>query len=220
MLAQQLISNDITPLKLTDTGMLALSLMEEYKTIHLPVVDNGMFHGLISENDIYSRNQFEDTIANHPLSLNGISSTHNQHIFDVLEIIHKHKLSLLPVIDDKNKYLGSILLTELIIKLTKITGITNPGGIIVLEMNIHDYSLSEIAQIVESNNNKIINSFVNSFSNSTQIEVTIKLNSVDIEAVLQTFIRYNYQIKASYTDVDLNDNISDRYHSLMNYLNI
>ena len=87
-------------------------------------------------------------------------------------------------------------------------------------MNIRDYSLSEIAQIVESNNKKIINSFVNSFADSTKIEVTIKLNSTDIEDVLKTFIRYDYQIQASYTEVDLNDNLSDRYDSLMNYLNI
>jgi len=126
----------------------------------------------------------------------------------------------LPVIDENDHYIGSILLTELVVNLSEITGINNPGGIIVLEMNIHDYSLSEIAQIVESNNNKIINSFVNTFNDSTRIEVTIKLNSVEIDAVIQTFIRYDYQIKASFTETDLNDNLSDRYNSLMNYLNI
>jgi hypothetical protein len=87
-------------------------------------------------------------------------------------------------------------------------------------MNIHDYSMSEIAQIVETNNRKILNSFVNSFDDSTKIEVTIKLNTVDIDPVLQTFMRYNYQVKATYTEKDLNDNLSDRYNSLMNYLNI
>jgi len=217
---QKFISNDIVPLKLSDTAMLALSLMEEYKTTHLPIVKDGVLIGLISENDIYSFNQFEETISNHPLSLNNVSITNNQHVFDVIEIIGKNKLSLLPVVDDQENFIGSILLTNLLVNLAEITGVNNPGGIIVLEMNIHDYSLSEIAQIVESNNNKIINSFVNSFNDSTRIEVTIKLNSVEIDAVLQTFSRYNYQIKASYTEADLNDNLSDRYNSLMNYLNI
>jgi len=220
MLAQELISNDITPLKLSDSAMLGLSLMEEYKTTHLPIVDKGIFQGLLSESDIYSYNQFEETVGNHPIGLNGVSISKTQHIYDVLEIIHKNKLSLLPVTDENDHYIGSILLTELVINLSEITGINNPGGIIVLEMNIHDYSLSEIAQIVESNNRKIINCYVGTFKESTKVEVTIKLNSVDIEAVLQTFIRYNYQIKASYTDVDLNENLTDRYDSLMNYLNI
>jgi len=220
MLAYELLLNDLVPLYMTDNAMLALSLMEEYKVTHLPVVEAGVFKGLLSESDIYSYNRFEDVIANQPIVLNNITVTKDQHIFDVIEIIHKNSLSLLPVIDDDGIYLGSIFLTDVISKLSEITGINNPGGIIVLEMNIHDYSLSEIAQIVESNNIKIINSYVSSFNDSTKIEVTLKLNSVDIEALIQTFNRYNYQIKASYTDVDLNDNISDRYNSLMNYLNI
>ena len=220
MLAHELLSYDLAPLSLTDNTMLALSLMEEYKITHIPIVNNDVFKGLLSENDIYSHGKFEDLIENQPIALNNISVKENQHIFDVMEIIQKNSLSLLPVIDDNNKYLGSIFLSNVVSKLSEITGITNPGGIIVLEMNIHDYSLSEIAQIVESNNIKIINSFVNSFEESTKIEVTLKLNSVDIDGLLQTFSRYNYDIKASYTDMDLNDNISDRYDSLMNYLNI
>lgn len=220
MLAQELINNVVVPLKTSDTGMLALSLMEEYKTTHLPIVNSGIFYGLVSENDIFSFNKFEEAIGAHPIPKSNISVLADQHIYDVLDIIHEHHLSLLPVVDAKDHYLGSIMVSELIMRLAEITGITDPGGIIVLEMNIHDYSLSEIAQIVESNNRKIINSFVNTFSDSTRIEVTIKLNTTDIEAVLQTLMRYDYQIKASYTEADLNDNLSDRYNSLMNYLNI
>jgi len=220
MLAHELLSYDLAPLSLTDNAMLALSLMEEYKITHLPIVNEGIFRGLLSENDIYSLGKFEDIIENQSIALNNIAVKENQHIFDIMEIIHKNSLSLLPVIDDDGKYMGSIFPATIISNLSEIMGITNPGGIIILKMNIHDYSLSEIARIVESNNIKIINSFVNTFDESTKIEVTIKLNSVEIDGLLQTFSRYGYDIKASYTDVDLNDNISDRYNSLMNYLNI
>lgn len=220
MLAHELINNNIVPLRTSDTGMLALSLMEEYKTTHLPIVHSGIFYGLISEADIYSYNQFEEAIGAHPITNSNISAGSDQHIYEVLEIIYENKLSLVPVVDEKDHYLGCIMVSELPALLAKITGITNPGGIIVLEMNIHDYSMSEIAQIVETNNRKILNSFVNTFNDSTKIEVTLKLNTIDIEPVLQTFLRYDYQIKATYTEADLNDNLSDRYDSLMNYLNI
>ena len=220
MLAQDLLSNTVVPLKTSDSGVLALSLMEEYKTTHLPIVHSGIYYGLVSEADIYSYNKFEEPIGAHPIQQNNLFITNDQHIYDVLEKIHENKLTLLPVLDDKDHYLGSIIISELILKWTEISGINNPGGIIVLEMNVRDYSLAEIAQIVESNNKKIINSFVNTFSDSTRIEVTLKLNSPDIEDVLKTFMRYNYQIQASYTEADLNENLSDRYDSLMNYLNI
>ena len=220
MLALELITNQIVPLKISDSGVLALSLMEEYKTIHLPVVNSNLFFGLISEGDIYSYNQFEEAIGAHPINNPSISVRDDQHIYEVMNLMHEHTLSLIPVIDDRNHYVGSILASDLSLRLAEITGITNPGGIVVLEMNIHDYSLSEIAQIVETNNVKILNSFVNYFKESTKIEVTIKLNTTNIEPVLQTFMRYDYVIKASYTEADLNDNLSDRYDSLMNYLNI
>lgn len=220
MLALELITDQIVPLKISDSGILGLSLMEEYKTIHLPVVNSGLFFGLISENDIYSYNHFEEAIGAHPIHKSNISVRDDQHIYEVMTLMHENDLSLLPVVDDRNHYMGSILASDLSLRLAEITGVTNPGGIIVLEMNIHDYSLSEIAQIVETNNIKILNSFVNSFKESTKIEVTIKLNTTDIEPVLQTFMRYNYLVKASFTEADLNDNLSDRYDSLMNYLNI
>lgn len=220
MLALELITDQIVPLKISDSGIIGLSLMEEYKTNHLPVVNSNLFFGLISESDIYSYNHFEEAVGAHPIHKSNISVRDNQHIYDVMTIMHENELSLLPVVDDRNHYVGSILASDLSLRLAEITGVTNPGGIIVLEMNIHDYSLSEIAQIVETNNIKILNSFVNSFKESTRIEVTIKLNTTDIEPVLQTFMRYDYMIKASFTEADLNDNLSDRYDSLMNYLNI
>lgn len=220
MLANELINNDVVPLRTSDTAMLALSLMEEYKTIHLPIVNSGNFFGIISEDDIYSYNHFEEAIGAHPINKSNISVRPDQHIYEVLEIVHKNQLSLLPVVDEKVNYLGSIIVGLLPLILAEITGINNPGGIIVLEMNIHDYSLGEIAQIVETNNRKILNSFVSTFDDSTKIEVTLKLNTLDVEPVIQTFLRYNYQVKAIYTESDFNDNLSDRYDSLMNYLNI
>lgn len=220
MLALELLTNKIAPLKISETGILGLSLMEEYKTMHLPIVNSGIYFGLISEGDIYSYNHFEEAIGAHPIPKSNISVRDDQHIYEVMTIMHENKVSLLPVVDDRNHYLGCILASDLSHRLAEITGVINPGGIIVLEMNIHDYSLSEIAQIVETNNAKILNSFVNSFKESTKMEVTIKLNITDIEPVLHTFLRYDYLIKATYTEADLNDNLSDRYDSLMNYLNI
>lgn len=203
-----------------DTAIVALSLMEEYKLTHLPVVDYGIFKGIISESDIYAYNQFEEAIETHPIQNTLISVGHDKHIYEIMEIIHKNQLSLLPVVDNKSHYLGSIVVSTLISVLSKITGITNPGGVIVLEMNTHDYSMGQIAQLVESNNGKILNAFANTFNDSTKIEVTIKINLVEIEGIIQTFQRYNYKVKAIYSNSAIGDILTDRYDSLMNYLKI
>jgi len=220
MLAIELISEYIVPLKTSDTALTALSLMEEFKVKNMPIVNDKMFLGLISEDDIYAYNQFEEAVGSHPLAKPQIAIMENQHIYDALTSFQANNLSLLPVIDSKNQYLGSIHSWVLISRLAEITGIINPGGIIVLEMNIHDYSLSQIAQIVESNNSKLINLYVHTEPDSTKIKVTLKLNTMDIDAVLQTFNRYNYQVKAFYSQENLDVKLRDNYDSLMNYLNV
>ena len=117
--------------------------------------------------------------------------------------------------------MGVITLTGLVQKLSAIASLINPGGIIVLEINQKDYLLTEIAGIVESNDAKILSLYITSHPDSTKLELTIKVNRVDIGAILQTFYRYNYTVKASWSKEDsFSDGLQDRFDSLMNYLNI
>jgi len=142
-------------------------------------------------------------------------------VYDVLLVISDQKLTLLPVLNTKNQYMGVISLTDLVQKLSVITSMKNPGGIIILEVNQKDYLLTEIAGIVESNDAKILSLYVTSHPDSTKLEITIKVNSVDIGALLQTFSRYNYLVKASWSKEDsFSDGLQDRFDSLMNYLNV
>jgi acetoin utilization protein AcuB len=221
MLAKTLITETFTPLKTSDSGAVALGLMEEFRVSHMPIVNNIEFLGVISDTDIYNMNSFDDPVGNHPLSVTGAYVVEDEHIYDVIKTFAEHKLTLLPVVSEKNHYLGVITLQSLTGHLAAITAVDNPGGIIVLEVNEKDYSLSEIAQIVESNDAKVLSLYLNSLPDSTRLEITLKLNLIDIGPVLQTFNRYNYLVKASYSDKDVyNEGIQDRFDSLMNYLNI
>ena len=86
-------------------------------------------------------------------------------------------------------------------------------------MNNNDYSLTEIASIIESNDTKILSSYVISKPNSTNIEITIKLNKQDITAIIKDFERHEYKISASYKEEDDDDDFTERYESLMRFLN-
>lgn len=220
MLAKQLITESIIPLKTSDTGKDALNLMNEYKVSHLPIVNNIDFLGLISEADINNLNNTKAPLGNHLLSLTHPFVTEYQHIFEVIKLIASLKLTLVPVLNDKNHYLGVITLNNLVDYFSKIIAVQNPGGIIVLEINYNDYVLTEIAQIIESNDAKILSLYVTSHPDSTKMELTLKINKIDIHSILQTFNRYNYIIKASYSEGDDFDDLQERYESLMKYLNI
>ncbi|MCD4746126.1 MAG: CBS domain-containing protein, partial [Bacteroidales bacterium] len=187
---------------------------------HLPIVNNIDFLGLISEADINNLNNTKAPLGNHLLSLTHPFVTEYQHIFEVIKLIASLKLTLVPVLNDKNHYLGVITLNNLVDYFSKIIAVQNPGGIIVLEINYNDYVLTEIAQIIESNDAKILSLYVTSHPDSTKMELTLKINKIDIHSILQTFNRYNYIIKASYSEGDDFDDLQERYESLMKYLDI
>lgn len=220
MIAKDLISDLIMPVKPAETSMQALSWMDEFKVSHLPVVNETGYLGLVSEEDIYSGNRFEEEVGLLPLSNLKPYVNDFQHIFDVLRAFSEHQLTLLPVLDEKDHYLGVITLSGLMQKFASVASIQNPGSVIVLERSYKDYSLSEITQIIESNDATILSMFITSVPESTLMEISIKINRMDLGPVLQTFNRYNYIIKATYGESSHLDDLKDRYDQLMTYLNI
>lgn len=220
MIAKDLISETIMPLQTSDTGITALNWMEELKVTHLPIVNNFELLGLISESDIFEMNSFEEPLGNHALSLTSPSVTENQHVYDIIRQVYDQKLSLIPVVDEKNHYVGSITLQCLVKYFARLAAVDNPGGIIVLEMGVHDFLLSEIARIVESNDAIILSLYVMTLPDSTKMQVTLKVNKIDITPLIATFNRFNYTIKASFFKDEFDQALIDRYDSLMRYLDI
>ncbi|MBN1186903.1 MAG: CBS domain-containing protein [Bacteroidales bacterium] len=220
MLAKELISEEIPILRTSDTGEQALSWMEIFKISHLPIVNNNDFLGLISEADIYDLNMAGEPIGNHNLSLQRSFVFMQSHILEVVEVVARQQLTLVPVLDEKNHYKGSISMHSLLHSFTSMISMNQPGGIIVLEMNSNDYSMSEIAQIVEGNDAKILCMYTSPMENPNRIEVNLKINQTDLSSIIQTFNRYNYEIKASYMENnDLESLYQNRYELLLRYLN-
>jgi signal-transduction protein with cAMP-binding, CBS, and nucleotidyltransferase domain len=220
MYARELISEDIPPLKTSDTGERALAWMDEFRVSHLPIVNNVDFLGLISESDILDFNSSNEPIGGHSLNLSRPYVFDYQHTYDVLKVMSSLKLSVIPVLNDKEQYLGLIHLSTLLQHFAEMASMKESGGLLVLELNLHDYSLSEIARIVESNDGKILSSYISSHIDSTKLEVTIKINRTDLSAIIQTFNRYNYTIKASFHQSEYVDDLKDRFDSFMSFLNI
>jgi acetoin utilization protein AcuB len=220
MIIKDLLSETIVPLNPSDSAAFALGIMDEFKISHLPIVQNLVFKGLISDTDIYNFNNLNEPVGNHSLSINEAYVTEYQHIYDAIKLFSTLSLSLLPVVTENNQYLGIITQTDLIRHLSDIFALNNPGGVIILEINEKDYFLTEIAKIVESNDAKVLSLSITSFPDSTKLELTLKLNKMDIESILQTFNRYNYSVKASFSE-NLNlESLKERFDSLMTYLNI
>jgi acetoin utilization protein AcuB len=220
MIAKEIASYDIFPLNGSDTCSFALNAMEENNVSHLPLVNERELLGIVTEFDLINHPDLNDIIANVKLSLPNAFISSYQHVFDVMKMMTEMKLTLLPVIEQKNLYSGVITLPNLVRYLTLNCSVLNPGGIIVLEVAENNYSMAEIAQLVESNDVRILGAFFNTNPNSTLIDITLKVNTPDLNPLIQTFERYNYTIKATFAEKDDLDELKERYDALMNYLSI
>jgi acetoin utilization protein AcuB len=221
MLAKDLISDVIPALRTSDSGQKALYWMDIFRISHLPIVNNEDFLGLISDKDIYDYNMAEEPIGNHTLSLFSPYVTEDQHVYEVIELASRLSLSIIPVLSNNNHYKGVITQNDLIHYFADFSALKEPGAIIILEMSIHDYSLSQISQIVESNDAKILSLYISSHSSSTRLELTLKINRSDLTSIIQTFTRYNYTIQSTFMDHDDMDSLyENRYDMFMKYLSI
>jgi len=159
MIAGTLISNDIIPLRTSDTGEEALAIMQEFGVRTLPIVNNKQLLGVVSEDDILNYN-IDEAVGSYRLSLHRPYVRERDHVFEVMKVLAVEQLTLIPAINDKEEYIGFVTQDDLLQYFAATAAFTEPGSIIVLELQRRDYSLVEIARIVESESANIISSFI------------------------------------------------------------
>lgn len=220
MLIADLITHDIPALKPGDTIEQALEWMEEFKVEHLPVLSHKALTGIISESDLLALHDNKGKIGDHTFHFVRPVIHPQQHAFDALRLMSGMHLTLIPVLDDSDNYIGSVTQKSVLDKIAGFSSVMEQGGIIELELNKNDYSLTQIASIVEGNDAKILSCYVTSTPDSNRIEVTLKINREELTRILQTFNRYNYTVKASYHQAGFEDDLKTRFDEFMRFLNI
>jgi len=220
MFASELISNSTPPLQTSETVHTALDRMAEFKLNHLPVLNNGTFLGIVAEDHLLEIRNVEEPIGALSLTILNPFVYQDVHVYDVIRIFDQLKLSLVPVLDYQKNYLGVISIHDLLKYTSDIFAVKEPGGIIVLEINNRNNSLSHMAQIVEGDNAQILSSYVQNFPDSTRLEVTLKINKTELSGIISSFERYDYQVKAVFNSTAQDNGTEDRYNLLMSYLNV
>lgn len=195
--------------------------MEIFRISHLALVDNHEYLGLIADKTIYDLNLNEALMQDCRESMLQPYVKYNQHIYEVVSLVSQLKLSVVPVLDEESHYVGVITVNDLAQRFADLVAVKEPGGVIVLELNQVDYSLAEIARIVEGNDAKILSLYVSRAEGSNEITVTFKVNQMDLSGIIETLVRFNYTIKSVFMDNSiLNRLYEDRFELLMKYMNI
>lgn len=185
---------------------------------HVAITEDGQFVGLLGEADLES---FQETspIEEFRYQLEAFRVAPEATWLDVLEVFSRNEANILPVVDDKNRVLGYFDLNDIVDLFTDMPFFTEPGTILLVEKPLRDYSFSEIAQIVEGNNTRLLGAFITSIENETA-QITLKIGDSNINEVLQTFRRYHYNILSGTMDDKFLEELKKRSAYLDKYLNV
>ena len=212
------ITNDLKALNSTETIEKAQDKLFDASFSHFPVLDSGIYLGCVSTIDLESLDDAK-LVSDYRYTLEGFYVRDTTIWLDVLEVFAKNHTNLVPVLDENNVYLGYYEIEDIIKFFHETPFLKEPGGIIVVEKPILDYSMSEIAQIVESNNGKLLGLFISESTIDT-VQVTLKISIGAINEIIQTFRRYNFEIISEHQEDLYINNLKERSDYLNKYLSI
>ncbi len=213
------ILNDIKPIKSNSNVTDLMLLFNQLTFSHIPVKDkNDVFIGSFSETDVHCFDS-DKPLSEYIYSIEPFFVRESTMWLDVLEAFAKNSTNVMPILNDKNKYLGYYELKDIIGLFDDTPFFSEAGGVLVIEKGINDYSFSEISQIVESNSGKLLGAFVSKM-NSDLIEVTLKIGNTGLNDIIQTFRRYSYNIISGHEEDSYLENLKDRSDYLNKYLNM
>ncbi|HPA22177.1 MAG: CBS domain-containing protein [Chitinophagaceae bacterium] len=220
MLTIDHINKNIPQLQLTDTVGKSLHLINDYRVTHLPVVLEKKFLGLVSEEDLLDQEDEQ-------LTLDGLQKYFIQdailndiHFLNAVEFSLKHDSSLVPVVNQQREYFGAITTSDLLKIMGNFAGAYEIGGIIVLQMERPQFSISEISRLVENNDCHILHLNTQTDHSTGIFTVTLHVNHREIAPLVASFERHEYDVLYSYGSEKFENEIDSNYNHLMKYLDI
>jgi CBS domain-containing protein len=219
MLAVRLVNAGFPTVSLNDSASLALQLMDDYDVQQLPVISEDKYIGLISKSDLLDLPE-QQTIAGDTSLILPFSVKGEEHFLSVLKLASEKELSLTPVINDQSELLGVVTTTDLLHQLSIFLGNHERGGLIVLEISKRNFSFGEISRLVETNDALITQCNTFTEPESGLVIITLKVNKIEISAIVATFQRYEYIVRYYFGEESYSNELKDNYNHLLAYLNV
>ena len=212
------ITNDLKAIDSFDSIAAVQYFFNDLHFSHFPVLEKGVYIGSIAAEDIETFDS-DKKIVDYRFTLEGFFTKTDTIWLDVLEVFAKNHTNLVPVLDENNSYVGYYEIEDIMKFFHETPFLQEPGGIIVIRKGVLDYSMSQITQIVESNNGKLLGLFI-SEATADSVEITLKITLGAMNEIIQTFRRYNYEIISEHQEDNYINNLKERSDYLDKYLNI
>ncbi|TDO26360.1 CBS domain-containing protein [Sediminibacterium goheungense] len=219
MLASQLINTGFPSINLFDKVSFALQLMEDYDLLHLPVLSEEKFAGIIEKDDLLDADE-GTLVATLEQSLKKISVKTEEHFLVAVKQIAEHELTMLPVINEQQELQGIIPSKTLFAHVSHFLGNDEKGGVIVLETDKRHFSFGEISRLVETNDAYITQLNTYPETDTGLVIVTIKINKIEVSDIVATFQRYDYVVRYYFGEEEYANELKENYNHLLAYLNM
>jgi acetoin utilization protein AcuB len=220
MLTGNLQKQSLPYLRLSDKVYQALELMNENHVEHLPIVDGDKYVGMISEAELSQAEKDHETLEQFHQSISNAFVKENEHVLKAIQVAVENGLTVVPIVGEENDLLGVVTYNDLLKYSSEFMSLNEPGGLIVLEMESKEYSFNEISRLVEGNDSQITQLNTSTDPVTGLMEVTIKINKLEVSDVVATFQRHDYVVKYYFGEELYENELKTNYDNLMNYLKI
>lgn len=220
MLTRELSSQTLPVLHLKDKVFQALELMNDNRVTHLPVVDGDKYIGTISEEDLLQAENDHSTLDTLEQSFFNVSVKEEEHFLKAIQVAAENGLSVVPVVTEENELIGSVAYNDLLKFSSEFMSLSEPGGLIVMEMESNQYSFNEISKLVEANDAQITQLNTSNDAETGMMQITIRINKPEISDIVAAFQRHEYNVKYFFGEELYTNELRSNYDNLMNYLKI
>ena len=212
------ILNEIKGLHPSDSIKSAQQLFQGYPITHVPVIENGHLKGCISESDAQTIDN-TTTISEHAYLLDSFSANENTTILELIKLFADFDCNVMPVLNKKMDYLGYYELSDILDIFSNSPFLHIDGTEIIAEKSKKEFSVSEVSQIIESNNGRLLGFYI-SHQTPDITQITVKVISEDMNEIIQTFRRYNYNVVSQFEDDFYLQDLRERSNYLQKYLDM
>ncbi|MBP9601519.1 MAG: CBS domain-containing protein [Lutibacter sp.] len=213
------ITTAVKPLTLEDSVGFAKELFDETSFSHLPIVKNNTLIGLISEEELEEITEDDKELGYFQYAFKFFHTDENGNLIELLSLFSENNTNLIPVLNSESNYIGYFEIQDILDVYADTPFLKNEGFVVLLEKESFDYSMSQLCQIVESEKGMILGIFIAEI-NATTTKIALKISSKEINELLQSFRRYNYQVLSNHKEDFFMEELKERSNYLQKYLNI
>lgn len=216
MFIKDYISKDFPCFSLTDSIESARSTLEDFGYTHIFIKKSHHFYGAIAKDFLY---ESEGTLKDLEHQVERFAILEDNNIMDSIRLFYTFNSNVIPVINKTEKYLGYITCEDVFQDLSRYPLFSESGAILTVEAPARKYSMTEIANIVESNNSKFYGGFI-SFMSEEVVRVTVKISNENLASIDATFDRYDYRIVEKFYSDEKTDLFKDRFGFFQKFIEI